>query len=284
MTVLSRRVGIEMEGYIENYPTRSEIRGVQIGKDGSLQNSEWEYDDEAYGVELKTDPITDLSELYATWNDMQSYGWSTDDRAGTHIHVEIIDFTNLDKVKLLRFCKAIEPIMFSFVDEYRYDNNYCNDIHKDWRNIFRSKSRYCGIDWNDVGRNITYYLDQRFPYSRSNSNPLGNGKYQWLNVLGSRYHTAEFRLFHAVQDMDELIKQARMAEAIVSLVKNCTTEQLEFIIKELYRTKDIDKTIGKFFEALNLDFILPVKCEEAMEKVNKILSKPRKKKKAKAAV
>jgi hypothetical protein len=263
----TRKIGIEMEGYINNHPESVEIYGVRIGEDGSLNNYDWEYDDEPYGVELRTDPLRDLSELRRTWYDMEYYGWHVDDRAGTHIHVDISDFSTYEMVKLLRFGKGIERIIFMFMQDYRYDNDYCVPIHKEWRKIFRPNSRYKDIVWDEIGGkyDVSDYLANRF-YSqdyRERAKAPWNGKYQWLNVLGSHYPTAEFRLFHAVEDVEELIQQARLAEAIVNFVKNTSLEQMEFVIKELYKQDSVENLIAKFFEALGLDFELPVKCQSA---------------------
>lgn len=269
MTTLTRRIGIEMEGYIDTYPESAEIYGVRIGEDGSLENSDWDDEFEPYGVELRTDPFTDLNELYRTWKEMESYGWNVDDRAGTHIHVEISDFTPYDMTKLLRFGKGIERIIFMFVQDYRYENDYCLPLHKAWRLMFRKNSKYKDIPWDQI-RNKEYfsdYLVETFGREtrgyRSRGNAPWNGKYQWLNVLGTRYPTVEFRLFHAVEDVEELIKQARLAEAIVNFSKNTTLEQMEFVLKELYAQTSVEDLTAKFFSALGLDFELPMVGSEA---------------------
>jgi hypothetical protein len=260
--ITNRKIGIEMEGYLDDYPKSIEIAGVSIGQDGSLENYEWEDDLEPYGVELRTKPMTDLFPLYETWKDMQHCGWGTDDRAGTHIHVDISDFTGLDKVKLLRFGKGIEKIIFLFVEDYRIGNDYCCDISKGWRSIFRKNSKVKGIDWNNAPSDsyeLQTYLNN---YARSIKgkdshgyyrHAIWNGKYQWMNVLGSNYSTVEYRLFHAVGGVEELIGQAMMSLAIVNLVKNSTVEQLEFILKEIYSQETIGNICNKFFEALGME-------------------------------
>jgi hypothetical protein len=276
MTILKRRVGIEMEGYINNHPEGIIISGVDICEDGSLHNSEWgnryrdrDRDDDDfwenedleerdleddYGVELKTEPINDLSILDEAWKDMQNFGWHIDEKAGTHVHVEINDFNQYEKTKLLRFGKGIERIMFMFVENYRNRNSYCEKIHKGWRKVFDPESRNF-IVWDEfnLGNGLDRFLSNDL---YSDNNAIWNGRYQWMNVLGSRFSTVEFRIFHAVSDIKDLKNQVQLAHAIVELVKHSSIEQLEFIIKELYRQRSVKSTVNKFFEALGLDFTM----------------------------
>jgi hypothetical protein len=275
----TRKIGIEMEGYIDRYPSNVSISGVRIGEDGSLSNSEWDYDDEPYGVELTTKPMRDLSVLHQTWRDMEKYGWSTDERAGTHIHVDISDFSSYEMVKLLRFAKGIERIIFMFVQSYRSDNDYCLPVHNAWRRMLSPKGKYKDVDWSSLSTKeaVSDYLYDHYRTKsrggRYSSGAPWNGKYQWLNVLGSNYTTAEFRLFHAVEDVEELIKQAQLAEGIINFVKNTELKHMEYVIKQLYAQTSVKDLTAIFFSVLGLDFELPTVGQEAFlyleEKLNK---------------
>ncbi len=278
---LGRKVGIEMEGYIENFPEDVDMVGVKIKQDGSLGNSDWDYEDEPYGVELCTEPMTDLSLLHEIWNDMVHHNWSVNTSAGTHIHVDISDFSVLEKVKLLRFGKGIERIIFLFVDDYRNGNEYCIKLHKDWRKVFRGDNQFSDIDWNGIpddefeGVNDFLYEKFRNPerYYSDRDEIIWNGKYQWMNIFGSRYPTVEYRLYQAVENIEVLIKQARMSEAIVNLVKNHSLAQLEYIIRELYKQETVESVVEMFFETLGLDFKLEVYGERAKKYLEEKLSK-----------
>ncbi|RPK19975.1 amidoligase family protein [Paenibacillus xylanexedens] len=268
-----RKVGIEMEGYIENYPEDVELVGVKIKQDGSLDNCDWDYLNEPFGVELCTEPMTDISLLREVWKDMKHNNWTVDDRAGTHIHVDVSDFSVEEKVKLLRFGKGIERIIFLFVDDYRNNNEYCYPLHKEWRKVFRGDNKYADIDWNSITddefEGVNEYLYQRFRnpdrYYSDREQVIWNGKYQWMNIFGSRYPTVEYRLYQAVEDVEVLIQQALMSEAIVNLVKNHSLAQLEYIIRELYKQETVDATVEMFFETLGLDFKLEVRGERAQK-------------------
>jgi hypothetical protein len=65
--------------------------------------------------------------------------------------------------------------------------------------------------------------------------------------------------------------------AIVDLVKNSTLEQLEFILKELYKQPNVETLVAKFFEVLSLDFELDVRGEKAYNYLETKLSNKGKK-------
>jgi hypothetical protein len=256
MEKLSRTIGVEMEGYVTDNPSESGMieemtaYNCGVGHDESLANTYWDYEGEPCGVEVRTDPINDISILRPIIDTLKAYGWNTTDSAGTHIHVDISDYTQKDMAKLIRFGKGIERIIFTLIEDYRYSNRYCVKIEKEWRKIFWAKSRISKeLNWEQIERiGLEDYLDQR-----ELDDNLWNGKYQWLNVLGSRYSTAEFRLFHAVKDAEGVIKQAQLAYNIVELVKNSSVEQLEFIIKALYEQPTAESAVAKFFEVLGME-------------------------------
>jgi hypothetical protein len=177
-------------------------------------------------------------------------------------------------VKLLRFGKAIERIIFLFVQDYRNNNSYCEPIHKHWRSIFKEDSPYKEVAWDNLKTNqVNDYIAMNYRRKSSEGGTLWNGKYQWMNVFGGRYPTVEYRLYHAAEDLDELKGQVRMSVAIVDLVKNSTLEQLEFIIKELYKQPNVDSLVAKFFEVLALDFELSIRGQKAYKYLENKLAK-----------
>jgi hypothetical protein len=273
---LTRKAGIELEGYLGDYPGDIELVGARIGKDGSLSNDDWDYHDEPFGVEVRTEPLTNLKVLDGIWRDLDRHDWTVDECAGTHVHIDISDFSTSEKVKLLRFGKGIERIIFLFVEDYRYNNSYCEPIHTHWRGVFKSDSRYNDIDWDSLKTNqVNDHLSMN--YRRRRHGSLWNGKYQWMNVFGGRYPTVEYRLYHAAEDLSELKGQVRMSMAIVDLVKNSTLEQLEFILKELYKQPNVETLVTKFFEVLSLDFELDVRGKKAYNYLETKLSNKGKK-------
>lgn len=265
MTILKRKIGIEMEGYLDTHPKECEIYGVKIGTDSSLSNSDWYYKDEPYGVELRTPPFTDLDDLRLTWEDMEYYGWSTDTEAGTHIHVDIRDFSTYEKAKLLRFGKAIEKVMFLFVDEFRNQNDFCKPIHIGWATILDENDLYWIGDekvWNKLAKSDVEDYIERMHFKAIDYSYPYNEKHSWLNVLSSAYSTAEFRLYHSVRNANELIKQAKISEAIINTVKSSSISQLDQYSLQIALQDSIDDTISKFLECINLDIdIKPINKE-----------------------
>ena len=257
-TLLARKFGIEMEGYMNTNPRHIRIANATLKRDGSLANSHWDDDYSpffplsrtSFGVEVVSPPSRDLDVAKKIFADMQSHGWSVDERAGTHVHIDISDFNGNDKAKLLRFCKGIERIIFMFVKGSRADNQYCRKLDNDWKNIFKSR-RSNGRHYKcpDL-RNVAH--DRLIDTINFSGLSVSNVKYNWLNIFGSRFPTAEFRLFHAVESVEEVEGFILMAHNIVELVKNCSVEQLEFIILSLYSSNNVQEIKKNFFEIINM--------------------------------
>lgn len=278
--IKTRTIGIEMEGYIEAHPIGSGMDveasrlGCDVKRDESLYNCYWEedYDDNKFGIELNTAPMTDLSKVYGIVRMLNDYGWSTDSRAGTHIHIDIRDFTEEEKAKLLRFGKGIERIIFLFVNDNRYNNDFCKGIHKEWRKVFWKKSKiFKKMNWEKIDERggLRPYLHDNYDMI----NEINNYKYSWINILSSQHGTAEFRLFHAMESADEIIKQANLAYSIVELVKNSSIEQLEFILKEIYKESTVEAIVEKLFQALNIEEVMPIVGLLAYEKFTRKLER-----------
>lgn len=282
----TRRFGIEMEGYFQNHPREIKIKGGHIKRDGSLTNAYWGNHSEKYGVEINSRPIKTLDIVGRIFGEMEEKGiWSVDDRAGTHIHVEIKDYTELDKIKLIRFCKGIENIMYTLVKDYRYSNSYCRKMENDWRKVFKETDLADLLKGagNNQGLRIV-----REEFQKKKINNVYNSKYYWCHVYGSSRPTAEFRLFHAIENAEEAKNFVRLAVAIVDLCKVVTPEQLEYIIAMIYKdSKDTDDCIKKLYEAVGLDFErygAKKRGEQAIEYLNGRLDGTIVKKKKKRAV
>ncbi len=285
VAALYRKFGIEMEGYINTHPDYLGIRDAKAKRDGSLRNNHWHRSMDEFGVEIATDPLTDFSKVERIFERMKVAGWHVDNHAGTHVHIEIADFSEQDKAKLLRFCKGIERIIFMFVKDYRNGNHYCKKLSDDFRKIFKPKENklrrrsssgqilYQTVmesrRYTDVPRDGLIGALQRNGFS------VDNSKYYWLNVYGSRYKTAEFRIFHAVESLEDIRFFVTMAHNIVELVKHVSVEQLEFIILSLYESKDAQTMAANFLQLLGMDgefniiFNGPKACAYIEEKLKK---------------
>ncbi|MNS30719.1 putative amidoligase enzyme [compost metagenome] len=249
--LMNRRFGIEMEGYFSSNPREVKIKGARIKKDLSLTNPHWNTGRDKFGVEINSRPIKTIGIVDRIFNDMVSLGgWSVDERAGTHIHVEIADYTELDKLKLLRFCKGIENIMYTFVKNYRYSNNYCYRLDNSWRKVFKETGNL--EETIQGARNGLVHIQNVL---RKKGIPtVYNPKYNWCNIYDSHHRTAEFRLFHAIENVEEAKNFVRLAIAIVDMVKVVSPEQLEFIIASIYSdSKTAQDCVDKLYEAVGLD-------------------------------
>lgn len=257
---LNRTVGIEMEGYIFEFPPRVIIPHADIGTDQSLRNYIWSHNSGGYGVEIRTNPLNDTDMIALAFAKMQKIGWYVDECAGTHIHVDISDFTECQKALLLRLGKGIERIIFMFVESYRYHSEYCIPIARDWRKIFWSNGKFSQMDWDRAEYlGLPDYFQQTNPPFE-----IWNSKYQWMNIFESKYPTCEFRLFHAAKSASEVTNQALLAYNIVEMVKNSTIEQVEFMVKTLYSFSTVEETIEAFFQMLVLEE-MPILCGEAYD-------------------
>jgi hypothetical protein len=262
----NRTIGIEMEGYFNQHPYDANIPHARVGTDGSLRHTNWDDDDDdedfdfdltdedrgrEYGVEVRTEPLADISVIPEIFEAMRGFGFQADNTGGTHIHVDISDLTNFEKIKLLRFGKGIEKIIFALIEDSRFDNGYCSKLPSGWRKVFWRRGPYRRFDFDAHG-------DEHLYHDLSRTYSLNNGRGHWMNVFGSHYNTVEFRVFHGVQSAEELLWQAKMVHNIVELVKHCDVGQINFMVKSLYDSVTVDEVIAKFCDLLDIDGREPV--------------------------
>jgi hypothetical protein len=281
MPSTKRKFGIEMEGYIRRHPRNMRLpHGADVKRDASLRNNGW---DNAllteFGVEIVSKPTKDTSHVADIFSEMRRNDWHVDTAAGTHVHIDIADYTGFDKAKLLRFCKGIERIIFMFVKNYRNNNRYCKNLSNDWRKIFKpvnKKRRNLQDRWviDKAKINLEDVSSGNLMSAiRNHGLTVENSKYFWLNIYGSRHGTAEFRIFHAVENMEEIENFILMAHNIVELAKNSTPEQLEFIILSLYESENIFRLRDNFLQLLNMTGReVPMKGGEARQYMEKKLA------------
>lgn len=246
--LLNRTVGLELEGHARNISNMNKIKYADVGGDGSLRGGD--------GVEVRTIPLSDLNKLQPIFKVLGKHSFHKGTDAGLHVHVDISDFTVEQKVNLIRFSISIEHLMYVINDSYRSGNSYCEKLHKDWRKVYRKSYFKRPIPF-DQFRTLAHFID----YARNNANrtggsnsnrPLWNGRYQWLNAQ-TRYGTVEFRIFEAVDEIEQATKFAMLAYHIVETVKHSTLKQLMFIKKTVYAQKSVDEMLVKLCEGIGLD-------------------------------
>lgn len=264
---LSRTVGVEMEGYIQTRPynTKDYPSCYEIKDDGSLGGDDWDDYGDHYGVEVNTRPLNKLDILPSIFGYMEEDGWHVDTLAGTHIHVDNRGMKNKDFIKLLWFGKHVEDIMFMFVKKYRRANSYCHSLDDFYLDVFDGS--FSNLRWNDM--DIHYHFDRYFYDTNGDSHRVITDRYNWLNALSSNHNTIEFRLFHAIEESDEVVRFAYLAHNFVETVANSSIEQLQFIIDSLHSLDNGREVSEAFCKALGLNFRLPLRSESAIAKLER---------------
>lgn len=270
--LLNRKFGIEMEGYITKNPGNVNLgRNISIKRDASLGHSNWSAGNSKYGVEVVTNPIRETDKVLETFALMKAAGWSVDERAGTHVHIEIRDYSNEDKAKLLRFAKGIERIIFMFVKENRDGNRYCGKLSSDYRKLFQPQESPV---WRRTSTGERVQEVRRIPrtYPESTTRTLqqliganglaaDTGRYYWLNMFSTRFPTVEFRIFHAIERATEAVFFISLAHNIVETAKAMSPEQIEFVIMSLYESSDAETAAVNLLEMLGFEGAMTTKSE-----------------------
>lgn len=296
--LLNRTVGLELEGYVNENPNNFSVLGMDWHVDESLNHSyhdgcdcydecDCDSDEGIYGVEYNTPPISDTEEIDKIYVELAKHGWSVDNKAGLHIHVDSSDFNIEEKAKLLRFGIGLEHIMYAIVEAYRSGNDYCAPMHKGWRHLFRNKLGV-EIDWEslnaleDTGetqyawhsnKHRQYNALQSFLSNNRNSihpnvRDIWTGRYQWLNGM-TEHNTVEFRLFSATDDVETAQRFALIAHNIVETVKYSTIEQLNFIIKSTYEQHSVEDMISTLMTSIGLEGLdVPILNSDKAQKID----------------
>lgn len=260
---ISRTVGLEIEGYMRDYPEQVAIKFAKIKNDGSLVNAWWYDRGRPYGVEVATDPLARLTQVNDVFIDIKKHGWSIGrGTAGLHIHVDASDFSLRDKVRTAYFAKRIEDVMFLFVKPYRYKSRYCHLLSAGWNGMMEAVPYHQTI-W-DVFRDIYsatnhYSLVVKFGQCENKTyRQIDIARYNWINVFSSKYPTIEFRLFNAIKDEIQGKQFAVLAYNFIETAKNCSFEHLMFIADSIEAEPDIKKKAEMLLTALNVPFTLPI--------------------------
>jgi hypothetical protein len=263
---LNRTVGLELEGYLRTNPrTVIDDGGIphcDIRRDGSLFNSNWRNSSSTYGVEVVTDPLSDLEPLEEILKEITSYGWSASGRASLHVHVDTSDFTMQDKLKAAYFGKKVEDVMMLFTKNRRYDNRYCRLLP----NFFEK------LIYEQIGESDTRDIYTLYRYiERTKSSTQANNyldRYRWINIFNSSNPTIEFRMFHPIRTAEDGGKFAYLVHNFVNVVKHSSIEQLEFIAESIEEEPDIQLKARKLLDSLGIPYELPILNQRAIVSIN----------------
>lgn len=260
--LLSRTVGLEIEGYMKKSPRGLTIAGCEVKRDGSLSNCYWDDPDaKSYGVEIVTSPLSELTPLPGIFEKILEQGWSASGAAGLHIHVDASDFSMQDKLRFAEFAKRMEDVIHLFVRNRRYDNRYCRLMPP----AFATLSSVRGFEEASSLMELRNINRENRDLYRA----LSINRYQWANIFNSHYPTIEFRLFHPIRKAEDGAKFAYMVHNLVNLVKHSSPEHLEFIASSIEAETSVEGKAKKFLDSLGISYALPV----VNEKVTAILER-----------
>lgn len=263
---LNRTVGIEIEGYSKDARNiiNKGVRHSSLKRDASLGNSYgWDVDyNRAVGLEVVSKPLSQLDLFDDIFEDIKSHKWNVGrGRAGTHIHVDAIDFTVEDKVKMAFFMEKLDEVMFLMVKPYRRSkgggrNAYCRPLDTGWKKLLDKFKEHSISGYNDITRAIHAMVQREYQATDRLIRTPNFNRYNFINIFNtSTGRTIEFRLFHSIRDSKDAKKFSMIAYSLVELVKNSTVEQLEFIASQINESDSSEKMVENLAYAIGLEFV-----------------------------
>jgi DNA-binding transcriptional MerR regulator len=278
--VLNRTIGIEVEGYTKNITKLSQgVRHSNLKRDGSLNNSYgWNarhVDGINVGMEVVSIPLSKLDMLDEIFEDIQATKWNVGrGKAGTHIHVDVRDYTLLDRIKMAVLMEKLDDVMFLMVKPSRRTrenqrNRYCRPMDSLWSTIIR-RCQETGLNINnhDNIRNLLYSLT-RIEQSSGNYRSLPNwNRYNFANVFDTGIGTIEFRLFHAIRDSSDAKKFGLLAYHLIETVKHSSVEQLEFIAESINNSSSAEEMVKRLAESIGLEFTPKIYNNDLKDYIN----------------
>jgi hypothetical protein len=240
-----RTFGVELEGFTDEdlvgdaiYSADGSVRFRGTG-DGSLSS--------AYGndVELVSPPLDETDYINDIYETLQCrYGWRVNNTAGLHIHVDALGYRARDFYKLLLFMVAVEPLIYTITNEYRFHNcGYAKAMTRFHNGVQRVFDR----DFDEISRNYeAFFTDDR---------------YVGLNFDAFDEHgTVEFRYFAPQKEPEKVVKYIELVTKIVEFVKDASIDQIRVIVKDLIQ-QNFDTLASRLVDILDLSYNL-AECRE----------------------
>jgi hypothetical protein len=175
-----------------------------------------------FGSEIVSPPITDTSLIYDVYRQMHKNGWSVDENAGLHIHVDAGDYNAADFAKLTMLMTAVEPLIYSINDSYRYEEcDYSLPLSHANDDYYRrgSVTNLISADFNELDMGDIYFTDDR---------------YIALNFKAFRKHgTIEFRHFSPQEQPERVAQYVEIVTKLVDFAKNASYEQARVVYDKI---------------------------------------------------
>jgi len=156
----------------------------------------WGLTREGEGIEFVSPPLQGINGLNTVRN-LYALAYPVfDDSCGVHVHIDIRDHNDHERLNLVRQFVATKQHWFDYVDPKRLRNRYCyNDLPE------------VKGTWQD-------YYSQFIMYHPAD-------RYYWLNLYSIRkYGTIEMRLHEATINVEKVIVWIRTLVEFVTKVKN----------------------------------------------------------------
>jgi len=174
-----------------------EIEACKVKDNYSIPRG-WERQWEHCGLEFVSPLLKGqegLDAITGLYNDIEP---EVNRHCGLHVHVDVRDFSDEERLELARRLHADKDIFFGRVDKSRHDNEFCE----------RPLPR-------------VYDYDTWSSYMRRVDTGIYEDRYCWVNFLSvSKHGSVEFRLHEATDNADEV---RAWASFLVSYVENVKT-------------------------------------------------------------
>jgi len=220
---------------------------VGIGGDGSLQN----------GVEVRTPPASGIrfEELIGnTCKGLKEAHYGVGRRCGLHIHLNAPDYRRNGKlvVRLWRFARLFEPVIYLMVSPSRLDNNFCFPI----RSMKKQARNWYGRKSGHMARLPGYGEGQKSFDTSFYNNEVGRKKSHGFafRYCGSNLHsiyfrgTLEVRYHNGTLDPRKIIEWSILWQSILDSTKKISDGQVR-----AYGSLPLEKRIDGLFDLIGND-------------------------------
>lgn len=208
-----------------------------------------------WGLEVISPPIRDLDLIDNVFAKMHEYEWKVDNYAGLHIHVDAGDLEPKDFYKVLMLMTAVERVIYSVNDEFRYDTSQyalpLSHFSKSVRNVLHR-----GIDRVETQEDVKFT----------------NERYSALNFKAfSKHGTIEFRHFSPQTEASKVANFVELVTRLVDFAKYASYEQAYVVYEKIANAENLDVAIAVLKEVLDLPFDLADMYEcDAFEDMNRV--------------
>jgi hypothetical protein len=179
-----------------------------------------------YGVEIQTPPARGsvfVEIVEKVVDTLSGEGWSTSDRCGLHVHVDMADKRNNGEFlgRLYAAFFAVEPLLFRLQGGRRDNNSYCEPLRTAFggtaAKMRRKSSKKIMAEYHGLHRQ-RHETQQDFDYRLESymADKYHQSRYRATNFHSIGCHgTLEIRLHEGTLDATEILAWADMIQSII---------------------------------------------------------------------